>query len=504
MPKVCSLTKLVYILFTCLVYFIYENSKAKFNKENISAPNAQDIRCQTRGRFSLVPLWRHKGQRIDGVGYGCQYIPEDDTGKSFEDDGDINTILYGYSKNVRDVLIANKINPTQWLDAVRNTYSSAREYEINATKVVCNESRNTCMKAVEAIETNNQHFQIPFSEFFKSFNELQQMPFFKDLKTILQSLPISQIHTLGISANYIPSLLNWILISKKYTVPPIDHILVYSLDSEFCKIVDEKGFDIHCIVVNLRQVVKPVPRQRGFENKSLMWMVRLLIWRICNYLGYDVISFDADALPIRNPGSLFHKFPDADIMAGQTAFYPTYIQAYWKMKTLNMGTVLLRASLNSSQFWEILSAFSDQQLESLRIDDQKLINEVIVCLGVRWDFPPLWLTYTNMARDPIIRENEEMMLGRELIQGHASSLKVIGIPGLLFCRRTCFLDRLQEIYVWHSCVKDKKGEIWLLNDDWEEKILYLPNVSKMKVTDDAWMTSLINSTVFEKLPVPCS
>ncbi|CAH1788968.1 unnamed protein product [Owenia fusiformis] len=457
-------------------------------------------RCLIGGRFQLVHLWRNEDQPLDEK--GCPYYARDGTDITFHDRDEITSILTGFNQSVRALLINDGKDPTKWLNDVNNTYSKARDYERKATEMICSKRRSICAETLSALETDKHKCHIPLRQFIKSLDELKQMQFYRDLKTILQVLPSTRINTLGISVDYIPSLLNWIVISKKYTVPPIEHILVYSLDHTICKIISTKGFNIFCIVVPPSDIVEPTTLNKGFSKKSLMWMVRLLIWRICNYLGYDVISFDTDALAIRNPELLFDKFPDADIMAGQSGFYPAHVQAYWKLKTLNMGTVLLRASLNSSSFWGILSAFSEEQT-NININDQKLVNEVLVCLGVHWNFHPLWLTYTNMSKDQIIRENEEMMLGRELIEGRASGLNVIGVPGLLFCRRTCFFERLPEIFVWHTCVKEKRGDIWVLNNNWNEIISYFPNVDKSKIKDDVWLLPLINSTVFEKLPAPC-
>ena len=71
-------------------------------------------------------------------------------------------------------------------------------------------------------------------------------------------------------------------------------------------------------------------------------MVRIVLLRVINYWGYDVASYDSDAVLLKNPQVLYDKRPDIDLFSAAGVF-PFDVSDKWGF-ALCAGTLLFRAT----------------------------------------------------------------------------------------------------------------------------------------------------------------
>ena len=70
-------------------------------------------------------------------------------------------------------------------------------------------------------------------------------------------------------------------------------------------------------------------------------MIRSIILRLINYWGYDVATYDSDAVVLKNPQTLFDNYTH-DILSSAST-YPEAAAKVWGF-TLCAGAILYRAS----------------------------------------------------------------------------------------------------------------------------------------------------------------
>ncbi|CAH1781649.1 unnamed protein product, partial [Owenia fusiformis] len=210
-----------------------------------------------------------------------------------------------------------------------------------------------------------------------------------------------------------------------------------------------------------------------------------MLWRLVNYLGYDIVTFDTDALPVHHPSDVFDRFPRADLIGSQNGRYPFSLVSYWQLRTINMGMVLMRSSLNKTIFWDMVGKVS-----VTKPDDQVVLNLALVCLNISWQHPPLRFIYTYPeTKDRLLRYNEELNSGKVPIEGKTDyHLNVIGVQGHQVCRSSCSLKRLDDIIIWHGGGKFQQGLLWLLGTNWTMQGL-LPGQHNRRIIakGDEWL-----------------
>ena len=108
-------------------------------------------------------------------------------------------------------------------------------------------------------------------------------------------------------------VLNWIYGALVGIKTPLTSVLVLSLDQLLCDIVDGRAGTplVSCIIAPFETVM-------DFDHKS-EWlsrlMVRLLVLRLINHWGYDVATYDYDAVILKNPQDLYDQHLDTDLIA---------------------------------------------------------------------------------------------------------------------------------------------------------------------------------------------
>ena len=134
-------------------------------------------------------------------------------------------------------------------------------------------------------------------------------------------------------------VLNWITAAVNVIQPPLHNVLVLSLDNQLCDLIASRTLPVACVVVAGNTLFDNGPLTDPWK-KGLM--VRHVILRVMNYWGYDVASYDSDAVLLKNPQVLYDERPHIHLFSS-AGTYPFDLSREWGF-TLCAGTVMLKAS----------------------------------------------------------------------------------------------------------------------------------------------------------------
>ena len=137
-------------------------------------------------------------------------------------------------------------------------------------------------------------------------------------------------------AQYVQSLLNWLISALVVTTPPLKNIIVISLDKQLHALLEKK--DIQSVHVNPETVTCGQIKRKV----SQVWITRCVVYQLLNHWGYDVMAYDTDAIVLRNIQDILNTFGESDII-GSAGSYPFNLGAEWG-QTLCMGVVLFKST----------------------------------------------------------------------------------------------------------------------------------------------------------------
>lgn len=162
----------------------------------------------------------------------------------------------------------------------------------------------------------------------------------RELQEFLQSEASKNVPVAAVAANYVyrDVLVNWLIASKLRVRigDPIENILVISLDSSLHDFIQARGFK--SIYVSINDTVK----DESIREYQKLLITRVTVLRAINYMGFDVVHYDIDAIVLRNPLGLFEQFWDSDVI-GSTGTYPRDLGGVWGF-TICMGVILFRST----------------------------------------------------------------------------------------------------------------------------------------------------------------
>ena len=156
---------------------------------------------------------------------------------------------------------------------------------------------------------------LPYTSSLRSTDALQQELWTTHLYQYLQSLNKSispQVNMVFGDSDHMELVLNWIIAALVRLDPPLHNIMVLSLDQSLCDFLASKKVPVACIAVPPESILaSPGPKSWGQGVAS-----RFLVLRIINFWGYDVASYDCDAVLLRNLQPLYDSNPDVKLFAG--------------------------------------------------------------------------------------------------------------------------------------------------------------------------------------------
>ena len=143
---------------------------------------------------------------------------------------------------------------------------------------------------------------------------------------------------------FVESVINWLIHSLVVLDNPLKNILVLTMDEDVYGFL--KNRSINTICVTTAGNVK-IDRPKKMMQMVRVEAARLLVLRMLNHWGIDVINYDNDAIVLKNPQHLLDEFRHHDII-GSEGFMPYDLHERWGV-TLCFGFFLLRATPSTSE-----------------------------------------------------------------------------------------------------------------------------------------------------------
>ena len=138
-------------------------------------------------------------------------------------------------------------------------------------------------------------------------------------------------------------VLNWITAALFKIQPPLHNILVVSLEQTLCNyLLTNRNLTITCLVVQVEEMFLSDYLAPSISQWETQMMVRMPVLRLITHWGYDVASYDSDAVLLKNPQVLYDNKQNFHIISS-AGIYPPELSVVWGV-ALCAGAMLLRAS----------------------------------------------------------------------------------------------------------------------------------------------------------------
>ena len=187
-------------------------------------------------------------------------------------------------------------------------------------------------------------FTFPHPVIYRPVDVVLKTGWVMKLKRYLSSVnPSRQVILTEATHDFIENLVNWLISAAIVSEVPLQYILVLCFDQQTHDLLAERN--INSLYIPYNSVMKNSKLEIGN-----IWMSRLAVIRLLSHWGYDVQHYDSDAVLLKNPQSLFQRFPSSDIVASW-GDYPDELgkNGPWGT-TLCMGAVLIRSSPRTGEY----------------------------------------------------------------------------------------------------------------------------------------------------------
>ncbi len=157
--------------------------------------------------------------------------------------------------------------------------------------------------------------------------------------------PKEPVITVAANSKILDGLVNWLISVLVLQQHPPKNILVVTQNGGVCSLILTRQIPVHCLEVSLQSL-----RRRANSAWALMF-VRMSVQRILNWLGYDLLSLDTDAVMLKNPIPLIEQnWESADVVGTFGGKFPFELNGKWGF-VLCMGTVLIRSTPATGEGW---------------------------------------------------------------------------------------------------------------------------------------------------------
>ncbi|CAH1786049.1 unnamed protein product, partial [Owenia fusiformis] len=296
---------------------------------------------------------------------------------------------------------------------------------------------------------------------FLNMTITQTAPFYKEITMISKKWKQNDIiSSLIVTRSYMDQLLNWLIAARLRLKPPISPILLYTPDYSIAKFFKDRQFD--CVYLNTSDILK----EHLYINLRQIWYLRIMVWKTINFIGFDVLNFDADALPLKNPFPLLKspKVLSSDVVGAFVGNKPNYVKEEWNLNSaFCMGFMLFRRTRKTEAFWQNVNDFifgSTKSKESTTRTDQSIINSVLHLMHVTWK-----KSIVNACSDsgPCLKETYQGM--------GSNGFRITTLPEQITCRFSCKITtHIHKVTIWHPIKNTVKGNVWFLVPDWQDKV----------------------------------
>ena len=190
--------------------------------------------------------------------------------------------------------------------------------------------------------TINSYFSFPLPQYTNPLSTILQSDWVHSLKEYLVTLETGSKQISVVTANWEHEvvLLNWLISAFLVASPPVENVLVLSLSRKLHEMLKSKSIPV--IFIDPTTIIRSSATHFIRTAFSQVHVVRLSLFRLLNHWGYDVVMYDSDAIPLKNPQPLFNKYPTASLI-GSAGKGPETIMSVWG-RTICTGVLLLRSS----------------------------------------------------------------------------------------------------------------------------------------------------------------
>ena len=189
-----------------------------------------------------------------------------------------------------------------------------------------------------------EQFTLPVPFATLSTEQLLQQEWINELKQILVKIPqgLAPVSIVSSDYKYRNVLINWMVAAKTQVSPPLQHVIVFSLDKALCELLKRRNF--HCVFVALSSYLTPktIASLTKHIAFSEVMVLRQTAVRLMNHWGYDIANYDTDAIVLKNPESLFLRHTNSH-MIGSYGHYPGELSRVWGTAVC-YGFFLIRSS----------------------------------------------------------------------------------------------------------------------------------------------------------------
>ena len=181
------------------------------------------------------------------------------------------------------------------------------------------------------------------TELVKSTEQILASAWVERLQQLLKALGSKkkkeQVSVVFANSEYLESLLNWLIAARVRLNPPLKGVVVICLEKEVFDILDQR--EIPAVYLDPSTVAN-ITKLQEIAYKFTVWVVRFVVYRLLNYFGYDVVSYDTDAVILQDPQELFREHRYSDIISSAGKF-PFTLSRVWGF-TACMGVILFRST----------------------------------------------------------------------------------------------------------------------------------------------------------------
>ena len=157
------------------------------------------------------------------------------------------------------------------------------------------------------------------------------------LRQLLREVNLNnQVMLMFTSQVYTENSLNWLVSARVRTEPPVTNAIVMCYDQEVFDLIHTRG--ISSILIEPKSLVDV----KTIKFRNYLRVLRLIVLRLVNHWGYDVVQIDADAIVLKNPQELLQQHPHSDIVSSAGTYPHEQLEA-WKL-TLCTGFILIRST----------------------------------------------------------------------------------------------------------------------------------------------------------------
>ena len=184
-------------------------------------------------------------------------------------------------------------------------------------------------------------------------NTLMHLPWVKDLWAFLNN-GIDSTRPIAITTSnyeFLSTLINWLAHAMVHLRDhSIKNLLVISMDNKIHELLKSKN--ISSLYLPHENLIVSIHSGQRHPGLLQVMISRLIVMRLINYWGFDVINYDNDAFVLKNPQEFFDLYPNSHVI-GSEANNPPELHDKWGV-TLCMGVILIRASPETGELCDFV------------------------------------------------------------------------------------------------------------------------------------------------------